>query len=248
MCVCARCVHGSLCLLVYKCGRDPDLWELQRARCWSRLGHDPGMRFGSINFGLLLRCRSRRTLLVARVVVLAIVLCLNPFLIQAGACGSGKRRPVQDRTKLTACERCRSLFYCACVAFMVFSACLFTFSAGILILGGRSEPGFDAVWVLILAYCLANSFLSVVAPHKSLDVVGGTSYGSGYRALFEPVSCSGRHPRTRAMTTNAGHNEADSFREISILVALCAVQRFRQDCHFDASILPDYGSRPSFGT
>ena len=102
--------------------------------------------------------------------------------------------------------------------------------------------------VLILAYCLANSFLSVVAPHKSLDVVGGTSYGSGYRALFEPVSCSGRHPRTRAMTTNAGHNEADSFREISILVALCAVQRFRQDCHFDASILPDYGSRPSFGT
>ena len=111
VCVCARCVHGSLCLLVYKCGRDPDLWELQRARCWSRLGHDPGMRFGSIiNVGLLLRCRSRRTLLVARAVVLAIVLCLNPFLIQAGACGSGKRRPVQDRTKLTACERCRSFF------------------------------------------------------------------------------------------------------------------------------------------
>ena len=40
--------------------------------------------------------------------VLAIVLCLNPFLIQAGARGSGKRRTVQDRTKLTACDRCRS--------------------------------------------------------------------------------------------------------------------------------------------
>ena len=86
-----------------------------------------------------------------------------------------------------------SIFFLLCVCCIHGFLCLLVYIFGrILILGGRSEPGFDAVWVLILAYCLANSFLSVVAPHKSLDVVGGTSYGSGYRALFEPVSCSGR--------------------------------------------------------